>query len=309
MKIAIIIPCYNAARFLAETLESVLAQTVADWELVVVDDGSTDTSAVIARDFAARDKRIRVVGQDNAGVSTARNNGLAQTDPAADYVIFLDADDLWEPDALETLSQALADHPEASGANGLHRTVDAGGRFLPPEEPAYEYDRFVVQGKRIAPWPRTEPISFAALVYKNCILTPGTLLIRRSALEKIDLFDPKLTHAEDWDVWLRLSLVSPILQIDRPVLRYRSHGAGASTSKQRIYRGEMAVRRKLLASSALTAEERPIAQTGCRWAAWERSRHMLRWSGENLRAGRLPSAARQLRHAILGYLRFLASGG
>lgn len=307
MSIAIIIPCYNTARYLAETLESVLAQSDPDWHLVLVDDGSSDNTLEIAKDYARRDSRIQVVHQKNQGVSSARNNGYTHA-AASEYVIFLDADDLWVPDALATLSRALAADPAAPAANGLHRIIDSNGHLQDQQGTPYEFDRCAVQGCRLVPWPKEEPIRFAALAFNNCIMTPGTLLIRRSALDKIDLFDTSLTHAEDWDLWLRLSLLGPILQIDRPVLRYRQHGAGASASKQRIYHGEQAVRQKLLSLPGLTEEQRTIARLAPRFAARQRSRDMLHWAGGNLRAGRIPSAARQFRHAFLSYASYLRGG-
>lgn len=308
MTTAIIIPCYNAARYLAETLESVRAQTRRDWHLIVVDDGSTDRTPEIASQLARNDARIQVIRQENLGVSSARNNGYARADASDEYAIFLDADDLWEPDALENLCEALAGAPETPAANGLHRVIDAHGRLQEPKGTPYELDRHAAQGNRLIPWPKNEPAGFAALAYNNCIMTPGTLLIRRSALEKIALFDPSLTHAEDWDVWLRLSLIAPIVQIDRYVLRYRQHGAGASASKQRIHQGELAVRRKLAAMPGLSQEQRRIARSSARLAARERSRDMLRWAGQSLRSGKVGSGAKQLRHALLGYVSYLQGG-
>lgn len=98
-RVSIITPCYNGERFIAETLDSVLGQTYAQWELFVVDDGSTDRTAAIAEAYAAKDSRIRVLRQKNAGTACARNRALREANGR--YIALLDADDVWEPDFLE----------------------------------------------------------------------------------------------------------------------------------------------------------------------------------------------------------------
>lgn len=97
--VSIITPCYNGAKYIGETLECVMAQTYTDWEMIVVDDGSTDKSTEIVRAYASKDRRIRLVQQPNAGSSAARNNGIRQAD--GQYIALLDADDFWMPEFLE----------------------------------------------------------------------------------------------------------------------------------------------------------------------------------------------------------------
>ena len=111
MKLSVIIPAYNSAAFLGETLDSLLAQTHKAWEAVVVDDGSSDNTREIAESYSAKDSRIRCISQQNAGVSCARNRGLEEA--TGDYAVFLDADDLYEPDAL----RAFAETAETTGAD------------------------------------------------------------------------------------------------------------------------------------------------------------------------------------------------
>ncbi len=107
--VSVIIPCYRSERFLALTLESVLRQSYASLEVVVVDDGSPDASASIARTFAERDGRVRVVVQENAGVASARNRGMAES--AGELLVFLDADDVMLPDAIKIGVESLTEHP------------------------------------------------------------------------------------------------------------------------------------------------------------------------------------------------------
>src|SRR5258708_4888702 len=110
---SIIIPVYNGERFITAAMESVQAQTLADWELIVVDDGSTDATPIILAE-AAVDERRRVVRQDNAGLAAARNWGLAEA--TAPYVAFLDADDRWHPSYLAEMCAALDKAPRAPAA-------------------------------------------------------------------------------------------------------------------------------------------------------------------------------------------------
>ena len=100
MIVSIIIPVYNGERFLAETIAAVQFQTFVDWQLIVVDDGSSDSSLSISSSIAASDQRITVVSKQNGGVASARNFGLAQIDPSSQFVAFLDQDDRWHPDFL-----------------------------------------------------------------------------------------------------------------------------------------------------------------------------------------------------------------
>ena len=125
-RVSIVVPTYNGGRLIGSTLDSVEAQTFLDWELVVYDDGSTDTTYDVRP--AAHGSRIKVAEGANSGVATARNEGLALTDPRSAFVIFLDHDDVWEPEALEMLVALLDAHPEYSAAHSLARCIDVDGR-------------------------------------------------------------------------------------------------------------------------------------------------------------------------------------
>lgn len=97
--VSIITPCYNGAKYIGETIDSVISQTYLDWEMIIVDDGSKDNSAQIVREYAEKDSRITLVQQENAGSAAARNNGIRRAE--GQYIALLDADDLWHPDFLE----------------------------------------------------------------------------------------------------------------------------------------------------------------------------------------------------------------
>ena len=223
-QVSIITPAYNAERFLPRTLDSVRAQTLTDWELVLVDNGSTDGTARVAEAYAARDGRIRLVRQvPNVGGAGARNLGLAASVPSAPYVISLDADDLWEPDTLATLRDALAARPAAVAAHGLARYIDSRDRPF-GDLPRELRRRQGVVGERLVEWPLDAPTTFAVSAYYNPVRTLGQELFRGAALTTVGPFDATLV-AEDWHMLVRVSRLGEIAFVDRVVLAYRRHPA------------------------------------------------------------------------------------
>src|SRR5579872_4898002 len=134
MLISIVVPAYNAEKYLRQTIDSVLAQSLTLWELLIVDDGSKDGTAAMVGEYIRKDTRIRMVRQANAGLAAARNRGFMETDPASAYITFLDADDVWEPDALETLVKTLEAHPQTPVAHGVARYIDGSGQPCRPGE-------------------------------------------------------------------------------------------------------------------------------------------------------------------------------
>jgi glycosyltransferase involved in cell wall biosynthesis len=184
MRIGIVTPAFNVARYVGEAIRSVLGQTHRAWTMCIVDDGSTDQTAAVAASFD--DPRIRLIRQRNAGVSAARNRGLAALH--AETVLFLDADDWLSPDALDVLTATLRADPGAIAAVGPYQRVPAG-------KP--EFDRRV-----------SRPLSgdlLEALLVRNLFANGGHLLIRRHIVEAAGTFDPGLAYGEDWEYWTRLA--------------------------------------------------------------------------------------------------------
>ena len=125
--VSIITPCYNGERFLAETIESVLGQTYANWEMLIVDDGSTDGTARVASEYAARDGRVQLFRQANAGTAAARNNGMCRA--RGRYIALLDADDLWDADFLER-QLAFMREKDAACVCCSYRHIDENSREI-----------------------------------------------------------------------------------------------------------------------------------------------------------------------------------
>jgi glycosyltransferase involved in cell wall biosynthesis len=290
----VVIPTHGG-RFLRAAVQSVRAQTFADWELVIVDDGSTDGTAEVARRLAAEDPRVRVVTNPrNTGIAAARNRGLASISPGSDYVAFLDHDDVWLPEALETLRTALIANPNASAAHGRATGIDALGTPIPvPPERALR--RWGIHDGRPVEWPRERATEFANLVYENCITSTGSGLVRRKNLTVFGDFDLRAEPADDYDLWIRLARQSEIAFVDRPVLAYRSHGDQTSSRPQPPRgRGSPYVRYKMITSPDNTDEQRRLAIAAFR--ARQRRLFRERWSalGADWRRGHIREIPRHL---------------
>jgi glycosyltransferase involved in cell wall biosynthesis len=215
----VIIPAYNAERFLAEAIRSAQAQTFRDCQIIVVDDGSKDRTAEVAAGFEG----VRLICQSNAGVSAARNRGLAES--SSEYVVFLDADDRLLPDAVELGVGLLEARPELGFVYGRHETIDADGRRVPGAESE----------------PGPADAGYLTFLAGNPFVPPACAVFRRSVIERVGGFDPRLSMAEDLELYLRLALVAPIHCHNHVVVQFREHGGNvshqnAARTLQGIYR-------------------------------------------------------------------------
>ena len=201
---SIIIPLYNKASYVRKAVESVVAQTYHDWELVVVDDGSIDGGGEIIKSI--KDSRIRLVKQDNAGVSAARNRGVAEcTSP---YICFLDADDWWEPSFLEEMANLIERYPDA-GIYGTGYWIVKNGK------------------KRLAPIGVDEGFSEGEInychVYAKTLCMPLTSIsvcISREVFDEAEGFPLGITLGEDFMLWLRIALTHKTVLLNRPLANY-----------------------------------------------------------------------------------------
>jgi glycosyltransferase involved in cell wall biosynthesis len=228
VRASLIIPTFNHARFVGAAIDSALAQTVSAFEIIVVDDGSTDeTPAVLAR-YAAR---VRVLRQENRGLSAARNAGLAAAH--GKFVSFLDADDVMAPTKLAAQLEVL----ERSHAIGwtycdvLMETVVTGAT-------ARASERFGYASRALDGW------LFPELIHGNFIPAIAPL-VRRTALEVAGGFDERLTALEDWDMWLRLSLIAEARYTPAVLVTYRIRPDGMSEDRARMDRSRFLVLDKI----------------------------------------------------------------
>ena len=200
-RVSVIMPCFNGESFIGEAIESVLAQTYHDMELVIVDDGSTDRSLEIIRSFG---NAVRVFTQSNRGPSAARNKGIKEA--SGEFIAYLDADDYWEPRFAECMVTALTNSTAVLAYCGWQNIVPDGKSappFIPPE---YENE-----GKLIA-------------LLSNASLWPiHATLTRRDVLLEIGGFNEELPACEDYDLWLRLTATHPIIRVEQVLSYYRHH--------------------------------------------------------------------------------------
>jgi len=228
-KVSIITPCYKAERFIARTLESVRAQTLTDWEHVVVDDGSPDDSAQVVQGYAARDPRVRLLRQPNGGMENARNSGFAACSAGSEFLLFLDADDCLEPEALATLAGYLEARPALGLAYCARIWIDADDR---PMEDANRQPlpRFAPAWRGARVLPDSEPETPLAALVAFHLAIPSSCLIRRSVYAQTDGWDERLRRKgfEDLDMVMRCALLAPVHYVPTVLLRYRRHGGNAS---------------------------------------------------------------------------------
>jgi len=297
MRISIIIPTYNASRYIRQTIESVLNQTVSEWELVVVDDGSSDNTVQIVEEYCNKDARVRLVMQKNAGVGAARNLGFHSTSPNTAYIAFLDHDDIWPLHTLETLASALDKNASVLAVHGDARYIDKTGRPIKPGEmEAISRRRRAIVDSKVVDWPVNANTTFAVMATCPCIQTPGQVLIRRETLKSVGLFD-EFAVLPDVDMWLRISVQGDFAYVPNVVVDYRIHDSNESRKERAMANALMHVRQRFILSPALSPEQRTIAKLGLRCWLNDFGTKRLHWAKDALRTGAMVLAARQLYHA------------
>lgn len=210
-QVSVIIPAYNAAPWIAETLASVLAQTLQDFEIIVVDDGSTDETAEIV----AKIEHIQYMHKANGGAASARNVGIRLA--RSEYIAFVDADDLWLPDKLYLQMELL----RQTGLEWVYSDAYAfdgrtGGTLF-----AFSKLRRQYSGDVLRP------------LFLGDFIPMPTPIVRRGVFDEVGYFDesPKAHGVEDWDMWLRIAARYPIGLVNCPLARHRVHAASTVQSE------------------------------------------------------------------------------
>jgi glycosyltransferase involved in cell wall biosynthesis len=310
-QVSVVVPAYNAERFLARTVESVRAQTFSSWELIVVDDGSSDATSAIARQSAAGDERITLHQQTNAGVAAARNAGLSVASANACAIMFLDADDVLDPAAVEILYTLLGAHPTAVGVHGQARFIASDGLSIRQgEAEAWGRDRHALVDGRIVDWPVHLPTTLGVFVLGNRVITPGCVLLRRQPVQSVGGFDqdPGATAAEDYGLWLRLACLGDFLFVDQTIVSYRIHDRNASNNLTRMDAARWHIQRKLANSPEITGEQRRHITLGLRYARLLGGKERLKWARQSMARGDIVAAGSQARRALVDFLQFCLDG-
>jgi glycosyltransferase involved in cell wall biosynthesis len=200
-RVSVIIPAFNASRFISQAIESVLDQTFTDRELIVVDDGSTDDTASLVMKYG---EKLRYIYQKNQGLSSARNTGIVKAE--GEYIGFLDADDYWDREKLRHQVALLDSSPDTGVVYTALKVVDKDNHEI-------EERGCLVRGR-----------IFFSLLTENCVVgSCSSALIRRECFEKAGTFDEMLSASEDWDLWLRIAPYYLFDFVDLPLTFYRIH--------------------------------------------------------------------------------------
>jgi len=214
-RVSILVPAYNRANYLPETLASALAQTFADIEIIVVDDGSTDATAQVARAIA--DPRIRYIYQNNRGVSAALNTAWRAA--RGEYLAMLGSDDVFLPTQIETLLRLLENDSTLGLAYARAQAMDAQGNPLP---------------QILGVAPKFAGRELASLLYGDCVCSVACLM-RRAVMAQVNGFDETLIANEDWDIWIRMAETTHFAFCDEILARYRMHPTSLTGARSTHY--------------------------------------------------------------------------
>ena len=227
--VSVIIPTYNRGWIVKEAIESVLAQDYRDFELIVVDDGSTDDTDDILNSYRGD---IMVFRQENQGVSAARNRGLSEA--FGRFIAFLDSDDLWLPQKLFQQIKFFNENPDAQICQTEETWIRKGIHVNPKK-------------RHKKPWGMIFESSLAL-----CLISPSAVMIRRSLFEKVGGFDETLPACEDYDLWLRISCRYPVYLIETPLIIKRGGHNDQLSASSGLDKFRIKSLKKIIASGLLS---------------------------------------------------------
>ena len=261
VRVSVVIPTYNRAEFVREAIESVLQQDYPDVELIVVDDGSRDCTAAVVGEFGPA---LRYLWQENRGVSAARNCGVAAS--TGDLIAFLDSDDLWAPRKVSAQVAYFEAHPEAQACHTdevwIRHGVRVNERRIHRKQGGWQF---------LASLPR-------------CLISPSAIMMRRRLWERLGGFDESLPACEDYDLWLRLTAVTPVGFLpDRLVTKRGGHADQLSRITPALDRYRIRALEKALATRLPAEHRRAVLEqlvSKCRIVAQgaRKRQHADRWA-------------------------------
>lgn len=200
--ISVVLPVFNGEKTIFETVQSILNQTFDNWELIIINDGSQDSTLDIIQKFESAEPRLRIFSYPNAGLAASRNRGIALS--LGEYISFIDADDLWTSNKLKSQLTALQDNPKAFVAYSWTDYIDADGKFV--KSGRHTTDTGDVYQK---------------LLLCNFLENGSNPLVRKEVFAIVGGFDESLSAAEDWDMWLRLAARYEFVVVPEVQILYR----------------------------------------------------------------------------------------
>jgi len=305
-QVSIVIPAYNAAAYIAGTLDSVFAQTFADFEVVLVNDGSPDTDR-LEPELQPYLSRIRYFKQANRGPSAARNLGIREA--RGSYIAFLDADDLWLPQHLSRQVERLEKLEKNDEKNKKLGLVYSDALHLRGD---------ALIGTAFERVPQSGEVNLPSLLSEQCTINTSSVVVLRSALLEAGLFDESMSYCEDFDLWLRLAAIGTGMEYVREVQVGHRVGNGLAASRELMKRGRVRAYQKFAASGAALDSQRGVIAAKLKTLDFEIhvervKQHLQAGSyGEALSEVRLARAGMnqpKLRWAELGLLYFPAAVG
>ncbi len=201
-RVSVIIPTYNRANYICEAIDSVLSQTYTDYEIMVIDDGSTDNTKGVLQPYSSK---IKYLFQENRGIAAARNYGIRNS--TGEFIAMLDSDDQWLPEKLKIQVATISSNPELAFVCSGSYVIDGDGKIIDI-------------------WKKSRKLNsetFDNLYKKDFVLTL-TVLLRRTHFEAIDGFDDEYKVSQDYELWLRLAKRYKFYYINLPLAKYRIHG-------------------------------------------------------------------------------------
>lgn len=237
-KVSIIMAAHNASKYISDAIDSVIAQSYQDWELIIVDDGSTDNTLEISMNYLQRDSRISFLRTSHRGVCFARNSAIAKA--TGEWIAILDADDIWLPEKLEKQMLAADSHHEVVAWGSYVQHLSSTGDILSLQKQGAtsveEYEKLIAAGE----------IPF---------LVHSTLVVKKSVLDVIGLYNPDFPVSQDFELVSRIITQGAVLAIPEPLVFYRIHKSSASMSKFFIQQKYL---RWVLARHRATLEKRYV---------------------------------------------------
>jgi len=222
-KVSVIIPCYNASATIRETLDSLRCQTFRTFEVIVVNDGSTDDTGTILGIYTKQfNEKLKIITQINKGQAVAKNVGIEHS--SGEFIAFLDSDDLWAPDKLEKQYDYMQLNPGIAMSYTEAYKIDEKGECI----------------NTISANPAFRGKCFENLVLHNNIVA-SSVMVRRDVLDKVGFFDTELAACENWDLWISISRYYPINFIEHPLTFYRVHKDNMSKNWTKMYRARLQV--------------------------------------------------------------------
>jgi glycosyltransferase involved in cell wall biosynthesis len=271
--LSVVIPAYNAECTILETIASIQKQTFSDFEIILINDGSTDRTLEILQ--TVRDERLKIFSYENGGLPVARNRGISHS--TGEFIAFIDADDLWTPDKLELQLAALQQYPEAGVAySWTYFKFDK-------EEYSYADNSTFFEGN-----------VYADLLIRNFLHNGSNPLIRKEAIESVGLFDPTLKSCEDWDYYLRLAAIWSFVLVPKPQIIYRQSSSSMTSKIDVMEKYLLIVINRAFSTAPL--ELQSLKKKSLSWVYKYAAQQYLKYKSEDLSS--LKMAAKKLLIAV-----------